>query len=80
MITPAQLNETILFDEQTYILDVRPDDDRQRAKGLPNSHEVNPFSVEKYLDQLPRDKQIVVVVSGRRAFPYDLVLPESERV
>ena len=24
MVTPAQLNETILFDEQTYILDVRP--------------------------------------------------------
>jgi cysteine desulfurase len=64
MITPAQLNETILFDEKTYILDVRPDDDRKRVKGLPNSHEVNPFSVEKYLDQLPRDKQIVVVCPG----------------
>jgi rhodanese-related sulfurtransferase len=64
MITPAQLNETILFDEQTYILDVRPDDDRKRTKGLPNSHEVNPFSVEKYLEQLPRDKQILVVCPG----------------
>jgi rhodanese-related sulfurtransferase len=64
MLTPAQLNETILFDEQTYILDVRPDDDRRKVKGLPNSHEVNPFSVEKYLDQLPRDKQIVVVCPG----------------
>jgi cysteine sulfinate desulfinase/cysteine desulfurase-like protein/rhodanese-related sulfurtransferase len=64
MITPAQLNETILFDEGTYILDVRPPDDRKRFKGLPNSHEVSPFSVEKYLDQLPRDKQIVVVCPG----------------
>jgi cysteine desulfurase len=64
MITPAQLNETILFDEQTYILDMRPPDDRKRFKGLPNSHEVSPFSVEKYLDQLPKEKQILVVCPG----------------
>lgn len=64
MITPAQLNETILFDEQTYILDVRPSDDRRKFKGLPNSHEVSPFSVEKYLDQFPKDKQILVVCPG----------------
>ena len=56
MITPAQLNETMLFDEHTYILDVRPPDDRKKFKGLPNSHEVSPFSVERYLDQLPKDK------------------------
>jgi cysteine desulfurase len=64
MITPAQLNETILFDEQTYILDVRPPDDRRKFKGLPNSHEVPPLSVGEYLDQLPRDKQILVVCPG----------------
>jgi cysteine desulfurase len=64
MITPAQLNETVLFDEKTYILDVRPDDDRRNHKGLPNSHEVLSFSVEKYLDQLPKDKQILVVCPG----------------
>ena len=64
MITPAQLNETILFDDRTYILDVRPDDDRRKFKGLPNSHEVSPFSVEKYLDQLPKDKEILVVCPG----------------
>jgi cysteine desulfurase len=64
MITPAQLNETILFDEKTYILDVRPEDDRRKHKGLPNSHEVPSFSVEKYLDQFPKDKQILVVCPG----------------
>lgn len=64
MITPAQLNETILFDENTYILDVRPPSDRKRFKGLPNSHEVDPTSVEKYLKQLPRDKQILVYCPG----------------
>jgi cysteine desulfurase len=64
MITSAQLNETILFDERTFILDVRPPDDRKRFKGLPNSHEVAPLAVEKYLEQLPRDKQILVVCPG----------------
>jgi phage shock protein E len=64
MITPAQLNENILFDENTFILDVRPPDDRKKARGLPNSHEVNPVSVEKYLKQIPRDKQILVYCPG----------------
>ena len=64
MVTPAQLNETILFDERTYVLDVRPADDRTKFKGLPNSHEVNPLAIEKYLDQLPRDKEILVYCPG----------------
>jgi cysteine desulfurase len=64
MITPAQLNETILFDETIYVLDVRPDDDRRKHKGLPNSHEVSPLFIEKYLDQLPGDKEILVYCPG----------------
>jgi cysteine desulfurase len=64
MLAPAQLNETILFSKDTYILDVRPSDDRKRFKGLPNAHEVNPLYVERYLNQLPRDKQIVVYCPG----------------
>lgn len=64
MLTPAQLNETILFDKNTYILDVRPPVDRKRYKGLPNSHEVSPVAVEKYLGQFPKDKQILVYCPG----------------
>jgi cysteine desulfurase len=64
MITPALLNETILFDDNTFILDVRPDNDRKRFKGLPNSHEVPSLWVERYLDQFPHDKQILVVCPG----------------
>lgn len=64
MLTPAQLNETILFDENTYILDVRPPMNRKEARGLPNSHEVDPLFVEKYLKQIPRDKQILVYCPG----------------
>lgn len=64
MLGPAQLNETILFDEDTYILDVRPPETRKQAKGLPNAHEVAPLAVEKYLGQIPRDKQILVYCPG----------------
>ena len=64
MLTPAQLNETVLFDEHTFILDVRPPDDRQRHKGLPNAHEVSPLWVEHYLGQLPQDKEILVYCPG----------------
>ena len=64
-IDPAKLNESVLFDEQTYILDVRMPDDRRKFKGLPNSHELSPFySIRKCLDQLPRDKHILVVCPG----------------
>jgi len=64
MLAPAQLNETILFSQDTYILDVRPPVDRKQSKGLPNAHEVNPLHVEQYLKQLPRDKQIIVYCPG----------------
>ncbi len=64
MLAPAQLNENILFSADTFILDVRPPDDRKRFKGLPNAHEVNPFQVEKYLNQLPRDRRILVYCPG----------------
>lgn len=64
MITPAQLDETILFDEQIYILDVRPQSLRRKSKGLPNSHEASFVSIEKYLHQLPKDKHILVACQG----------------
>jgi cysteine desulfurase len=61
MIIPSQLDETILFDEQTYILDVRPQFLRKNFKDLPNSHEASFVSIEKYLHQLPKNKHILVV-------------------
>ncbi len=64
MLAPAQLNENVLFDKNTFILDVRPPDDRKRFKGLPNSHEVDPLRVEKYIRQLPKEKQILVYCPG----------------
>lgn len=63
-IAPAEFDETMLFDEQTYILDIRSSRERREYKCLPNSHLANPFKLEKYLDQLPKDKHIVVVCPG----------------
>jgi rhodanese-related sulfurtransferase len=63
-IAPSELDETILFDDRTYILDIRSPRERRKSKSLPNSHEVNPFKLKKYLHQLPRDKRIVVVCPG----------------
>ncbi len=61
MITPAQLDEAMLFDQGTYILDVRPQFQRRNFRGLPNSHEMSFVAVEKYLHVIPRDKHILVV-------------------
>jgi len=64
MVSPSQLDETFLFDGETYILDVRPQFMRKKFKSLPNSHEASFVSIEKYLNQLPRDKRILVVCQG----------------
>jgi cysteine sulfinate desulfinase/cysteine desulfurase-like protein len=61
MITPAQLSESILLDDQTYILDVRLQAQRRNLKSLSNSHEASFFQIDKYLNQLPKDKNILVV-------------------
>jgi cysteine desulfurase len=61
MIAPEQLTEAVLFGEQTYILDVRPEFLRRKSKSLPNSHEASFVAIEKYLPHLPRDRHILVV-------------------
>jgi cysteine desulfurase len=61
LIMPSQLNEALIFDEQTYILDVRPNFLRKKLKGIPNSHEISFVSIRKYLRTIPKDKHIIVV-------------------
>src|SRR5262249_18897978 len=63
-IAPAQLDDSILFDDQTYILDIRAPGERRKSKSLPNSHEINPFKLKSHLNRLPRDKHIIVVCPG----------------
>jgi cysteine desulfurase len=61
IVMPGQLRENLLFDKDTYILDVRFWYDRRILKGLPNSHEASFFSFRKYLKLIPRDKNIITV-------------------
>jgi cysteine desulfurase len=60
MISPKQLNEKLLFDENNFIVDVRYWYDRKALKGLPNSYEASIF-IKKYLNKIPKDKNIIVV-------------------
>lgn len=64
MITPAQLTEDILFSDRNYILDVRFWHDRKVLKGLPNSYEASFVFIKKYVDKIPKDKNILVVCQG----------------
>jgi cysteine desulfurase len=61
MVTPAQLNEAMLFDEQFFILDVRPQSLRLKIKSLPNSHEASFYTIDRFIRQLPTNKHILVV-------------------
>lgn len=61
LVTPAQLNENLLFAENIYILDVRFPHERKLAKGLPRSHEASFVAIRKYVKQIPPNKNILVV-------------------
>ncbi len=61
ILTPKQLDENLIFGENTYILDVRWQYERKLLKGLPNSNEAPFVSFRKYYKQIPRDRNIIVV-------------------
>jgi rhodanese-related sulfurtransferase len=54
----------MLFNTDTYVLDVRFWHDRLHVKSIPNSVEIPFFSYKKYLKHVPRDKNIVIVCQG----------------
>jgi cysteine desulfurase len=64
ILKPSQLDERLLFDEDSYILDIRFWHERKILKGLPNSFEASFVSFKKYLHHVPRDKQVIVVCMG----------------
>jgi cysteine desulfurase len=64
MMTPAQLTEDVFLDSNVYILDVRFWHDRKILKAVPNSHEASFVFIKKYVRQIPRDKNILVVCQG----------------
>ncbi len=70
VLTPAQVGEKILFDDRTYILDVRWALERKLMKGLPNSHEIVFLKARKYFSQIPRDRNILVVCQSGPNAPF----------
>jgi cysteine desulfurase len=64
VVSPAQLNEELLFRPETYILDVRFPYDRKLLKSLPNAHEASFFSFRELASLVPRDRHVIVVCQG----------------
>ena len=61
LLNPKQLNENLIFNDQSYILDVRNWDDRKILRALPNSYEASFFHIKQYLHQIPKSKNIIIV-------------------
>lgn len=83
MITPGQLNENILLDQNTFILDIRFWYDRKFLKSLSGSYEISFFSFKKYINKIPKNKNIYVICQGGFNSPvvaYYLVAKEYPRV
>jgi cysteine desulfurase len=60
-VAPGQLDENLLFDPGTYILDVRFWHDRKMLMGLPNSHQASFVFISRYLSKIPRDRNVLAV-------------------
>lgn len=61
LISSELLDEQLLFDPQTFILDIRTPSQRKRYPGLPNSVEASYFALDHQLEKLPMNKNILVV-------------------
>ena len=61
MLQPSQLDETLLFDENVFIIDIRHPPCRKISKGLPRSQETSFSELQTNFDVLPRDKNLLVV-------------------
>jgi cysteine desulfurase len=64
MLAPSFLNESELFNDENYILDVRFWYDKLKLKSLPGSHEASLFRFGRYLRHIPKEKNIIVVCQG----------------
>jgi cysteine desulfurase len=64
-IRPGQVDESFLFDDHNYVLDIRFWHERKLLKSLPNSFEASFIGFNRYLHHFPRNKHIVIVcISG----------------
>jgi cysteine desulfurase len=64
MVSPRQLDETMLYNDNLFIVDIRHGYDRKLLSGLPNSHEAQAIILRKYMHAIPKNKEILVVCQG----------------
>ncbi|MDR0606344.1 MAG: aminotransferase class V-fold PLP-dependent enzyme [Bacteroidales bacterium] len=60
-IDPNQLTESLLFNDDYYILDVRPEQMRKMINSLPNSNQLSIYLLDTNFQRLPKNKEIIVV-------------------
>ena len=60
IVPPTRIDEKFLYSNQTCVVDVRPQFLRKKTKGFPNSHVVSFFSIQHYLHQFPKDRDILL--------------------
>lgn len=63
LVSPAQVDAAFLEDQRNYILDVRLGIERRLMRGMPNSHEIPFLAFGRWIDRLPRDRNILIVCS-----------------
>ena len=63
LASPAQIDAAFLADPRNYILDVRLGIERRLMRGMPNSHEIPFIGFSRWIDRLPRDRNILIVCS-----------------
>jgi rhodanese-related sulfurtransferase len=57
------VDASFLADQRNYILDVRLGVERRLMRGMPNSHEIPFLGFSRWIDRLPRDRNILIVCS-----------------
>ena len=70
MLSPKQANEALLADKSVFVLDIRSAGDRRAIKSIPNSFQASFLGIKKYLKDIPKDKQIIIVCQGGVNSPF----------
>jgi cysteine desulfurase len=61
MLTPFEFDESMMLNPEIFILDIRHPHERKSLLSMPNAHVAEFWSIEKYLEFLPRHGNITVV-------------------
>ena len=61
LVSPAQLDENMLFSDSLFVIDIRNEYDRKFLKGLPNSRETSKKALKGALHAIPRNKNVLIV-------------------